>query len=166
MAKTIQKRMTGKLEGEFVVFLIGMRVNRWWKFWRWLSVAAAMPRMLKELAANPELGFLGGEQWFGRTTVMVSYWRSMEQLHAYARSRNAKHLPAWRKFNQTIGTNGDVGIWHETYRVHPGEAESVYVNMAPFGLGRAGQLVDAVNYKEAAAGRGASPAMSMRPTST
>ena len=29
----MQKRMTGRLEGDFVVFLIGMRVNRWWKLW-------------------------------------------------------------------------------------------------------------------------------------
>ncbi len=166
MATTIQKRMTGKIDGEFVVFLIGMRVNRWWKFWQWLRIAIAMPRMLKELATHPEYGFLSGEQWLGRTTILVSYWRSMEQLHAYARSRTALHLPAWRAFNKLVGTNGDVGIWHETYRVHSGEAENVYVNMAPFGLGKAGTLVDAVNYREAAAGRGASPAISMRPTST
>ena len=67
---TIEKRMTARMEGEFVVFLIGMRVNRWWKPWRWLKVALAMPRMLKELEAHPELGYLGGGQWFGRTTMM------------------------------------------------------------------------------------------------
>ena len=42
-----------------------------------------------------------------------------------------------------IGTSGDVGIWHETYLVGEGRHESVYVNMPPFGLGRAGQLVPA-----------------------
>lgn len=139
----IQKRMTGKMEGEFVVFLIGMRVNRWWKFWRWLRVSLAMPRMQRELTAHPELGFLGAEQWLGRTTIMVTYWRSMEQLLAYAHSRTAQHLPAWRMFNKLIGTNGDVGIWHETYRVRPGDYVSMYVNMAPFGLGKVGARVDA-----------------------
>ena len=139
----LQKRMTGKLEGEFVVFLIGMRVNRWWKPWRWLRVALAMPRMVKELLGQPALGFLGAEQWFGRTTIMVQYWRSMDQLMAYAKSREAQHLPAWRRFNQLVGTSGDVGIWHETYRVHPGDYENVYVNMMPFGLGKAGELVEA-----------------------
>ncbi len=150
---TIAKRMTGRMDGDFVVFLIGMRVNRWWKIHRWLRVALAMPRMIRELLAHPDLGFLGAEQWFGRTTVMVSYWRSTEQLMAYARSRTAAHLPAWRDFNRLIGTNGDVGIWHETYRVRPGDYESVYVNMPAFGVGKAGELVEASGHREHAAGR-------------
>ena len=140
---TINARRTGRLEGEFVVFLIGMRINRWWKVWQWLRVALAMPRMVRELEANPELGFLGAESWFGRTTVMVSYWRSMDQLLSYAKSRTAQHLPAWRAFNKTVGTNGDVGIWHETYRSRPGDYESVYANMPAFGLAKAGVALDA-----------------------
>jgi len=153
MGKTIQQRMTGRIDGEFVVFLIGMRINRWWKVLRWLRVALAMPRMIRELIQHPELGFLGAEQWFGRTTIMVSYWRSMDQLMQYARSRTAQHLPAWRAFNRLIGTNGDVGIWHETYRVRPGDYESVYVNMPSFGVGKVGALVEASGRREHAAGR-------------
>jgi hypothetical protein len=151
--ETIQKRMTGTMDGDFVVFLIGMRVNRWWRFWQWLRVASAMPRMQRELAANPELGCLSCENWFGRTTMMVSYWRSSQHLMAYAKSRDALHLPAWRAFNKSVGTNGDVGIWHETYRVHQGDYESVYVNMMPFGLGKAGALVEAHGKRQSAEGR-------------
>jgi hypothetical protein len=154
--ETIQKRMTGTMDGDFVVFMIGMRVNRWWRFWQWLRVAAAMPRMQRELAANPELGCLSCENWFGRTTVMVSYWRSTQHLMAYAKSRDALHLPAWRAFNKSVGTSGDVGIWHETYRVHQGDYESVYVNMMPFGLGKAGALVEAHGKRQSAEGRLAS----------
>jgi hypothetical protein len=135
--------MSGRLGGDFVVFLIGMRVNRWWKVHRWAGVAAAMPRMIRELTAKPELGLLGAEAWFGRTTIMVQYWRSMDALLDYAKNREAEHLPAWRSFNKLVGTNGDVGIWHETYRVRPGDYENVYVNMVPFGLGKAGELVPA-----------------------
>jgi len=51
MVTTIQKRMSGRVDGDFVVFLIGMRVNRWWKVHRWLRVGSGMPRMLRELAA-------------------------------------------------------------------------------------------------------------------
>ncbi len=153
MAATIQRRVTGAMHGEFVVFLIGMRVNRWWLVHKWLRVVLAMTRMLRELYQHPELGFLGAEQWFGQTTIMVSYWRSMDQLMGYAKSRTAQHLPAWRDFNRSVGTSGDVGIWHETYRVRPGDYESVYVNMVPFGLGRVGQLVDATGPREAAEGR-------------
>jgi len=139
----IPQRMAGSLDGDFVVFLIGMRVNRWWKVHQWMRVAAAMPRMLKELEAKPELGYLGGEAWFGRTTIALQYWRSMDALLGYAKARDAQHLPAWRAFNKLVGTNGDVGIWHETYRVQPGHFETVYVNMMPFGLGKAGRLLPA-----------------------
>ncbi len=143
MSSIVEKRVTGRLEGEFVVFLIGMRINRWWKVHKWLRVALAMPRMIQELSEKPELGFLGAEQWAGRTTVMLQYWRSMDQLLAYAKNRDAAHLPAWRAFNKAVGTRGDVGIWHETYRVRAGDYENVYVNMPAFGLGRVGNLLTA-----------------------
>ena len=117
------ERLTAHIEGNFVVFLIGMRINKPWKVHKWWPVAQAMPGMLKELAQHPEAGMLGGEMWFGRTTISVQYWRSMEQLLAYAKDRDAAHLPAWRTFNQSIGSNGDVGIWHETYLVSPGGYE-------------------------------------------
>lgn len=54
-------RLTAEMDGEFVVFLIGVRINRWWKIHQWLPVAQAMPRMLKELAAWPDAGFLSAE---------------------------------------------------------------------------------------------------------
>ena len=37
------ERLTATLDGDFVVFLIGMRVNRPLKLHRWLPVAAASP---------------------------------------------------------------------------------------------------------------------------
>ena len=153
MSPIIAKRVSGRIEGDFVVFLIGMRVNRWWLPHKWLRVASSMPKMLKELGQKPELGFLGGEAWFARTTILVSYWRSMDHLMAYAKARDAVHLPAWRSFNKLVGTNGDVGIWHETYRIHPGDYESIYVNMMPFGLGKAASLVDSTGHRETAEGR-------------
>ncbi|HEY3254170.1 MAG TPA: DUF4188 domain-containing protein [Polyangiaceae bacterium] len=135
--KTQNERLTSGSDEPLVVFLIGMRVNRWWKVWQWLRTALAMPRMLRELAQHPELGMLGGEAWFGRTTILVSYWKSVDHLFGYARQRDGAHLPAWRAFNKLIGTNGDVGIWHETYIVQGGAHESVYVNMPAFGLAKA-----------------------------
>jgi hypothetical protein len=135
--------MTSRLDGDYVVFLIGMRVNRWWKLWRWLPVVTAMARMLRELGAHPELGFLGAESWFGRTTMMLSYWRSKDQLLAFASREASTHLPAWRAFNRAVGTRGDVGVWHETYLISRGSYENVYVNMPAFGLGRVGTLVEA-----------------------
>lgn len=148
-----QERLTATIDGDFVVFLIGMRFNSWWKLHRWLPLTRAMPRMLAELQAKPELGMLGGEMWFGRTTILVQYWRSMDQLMAYATNRDAAHLPAWKSFNQSVAKSGDVGVWHETYSVSPGTYENVYVNMPPFGLGKVGTLKPASGTLSTAQGR-------------
>lgn len=112
-----------------------------------------MPGMLAELRAHPELGMLGGEMWFGRTTILVQYWRSLDQLLAYATNRDAAHLPAWKSFNQSIAGSGDVGVWHETYVVSPGKYENIYVDMPPFGLGKVGKLVSASGPLSTAHGR-------------
>ncbi len=134
------ERLTADLDGNFVVFLIGVRINTPLKIHKWLPVVRAMPRMLADLHRQPELGFIHAEMWFSRTTIMVQYRRSMDQLLAYAKLRSANHLPAWQAFNRSIATDGSVGIWHETYAAAPGSHESVYVNMPEFGLGRAGTL--------------------------
>jgi hypothetical protein len=147
------QRMAADMKGDFVVFLIGMRINRWWKPHKWLPVFLAMPGMLRELQRQPALGFLGAHSWFGRTTLMVQYWRSFDHLHRYARSREHAHLPAWFAFNQAVGSNGDVGVWHETYCVGAGGFECVYNNMPRFGLARVGQHVPAAGRRATAAGR-------------
>ena len=148
-----RERLTAKLEGDFVVFLIGMRINQPLKLHKWLPVAAAMPRMLKELQQQPERGLLHAELWFSRTILVLQYWRSMEQLLAYAKDKEAEHLPAWRAFNKAIGTDGSVGIWHETYAVSPGTYENIYVNMPSFGLGGAGVLQSVAQANRSAAAR-------------
>jgi hypothetical protein len=147
------ERLTAALDGEFVVFLIGMRINHPLKVHKWWPVASAMPKMITELYRKPELGFLHAESWFSRTIIVVQYWRSMDQLMAYATSKTSEHLPAWQAFNRSVGTDGSVGIWHETYAVSPGGHESVYVNMPAFGLGRAGTLHPASGGRQSAAGR-------------
>ena len=137
-------RLTARRDDGFVVFLIGMRLNAWWKPWRWFPIASAMPKMIRELSANRELGFLGAESWFGRTTLMLSYWKSKEHLLEFAAKRGSTHLPAWRAFYESVGTSGDVGIWHETYVVAPGTYENVYVHMPSFGLGAVTGVVPAI----------------------
>ena len=148
-----RERLTATLDGDFVVFLIGLRVNAPLKIHKWLPVLRAMPRMIAELEAKPEHGFLHAETWFARTTLMVQNWRSLEQLLAYAKLRDAEHLPAWQAFNKTVGTDGSVGIWHETYVVSAGRYENVYVNMPEFGLGCAGTLQAAAGGRQSAKGR-------------
>jgi hypothetical protein len=143
MSKTINDRMFAKMEGDFVVFLIGMRINSFWKINKWFPVIMAMPRMLKELMHKPESGMISMHNWFGRTTILVQYWKSFEHLEAYAKDKSGEHYPAWREFNQKIRKSGAVGVWHETYKVTAGNYENIYVNMPAFGLGKAGKLLPA-----------------------
>jgi hypothetical protein len=66
---------------------------------------------------------------------------------------NRAHLPAWDAFNDRVGSNGDVGIWHETFLVRPDQYEAVYNNMPPVGLGEFSELVPATEGRQTAAGR-------------
>lgn len=128
-------RFTVQTDEPFVVFLIGMRINRLLALRSWTRVTAAMPPMLAELRRNPDLGLLHAEYvLYWRGVATLQYWRSFEHLHAYAHARDAAHLPAWAEFNRRIGNNGAVGIWHETYLVAPDQFEAIHVNMPQFGL--------------------------------
>ena len=151
MAEVIPERMTAEIDGDFVVFIIGVRINKPWKLHKWIPVVRAMPAMLKELERSPESGFLGS---ISGGFLTVQYWRSFEHLEAYARSHDHQHWPAWVAFNKRMrASRGDVGIWHETYEVKAGQYESVYSGMPRWGLGRAGTLVPASGRRESARGR-------------
>ncbi len=136
--------MAAHIEGDFVVFLIGMRINKPWKVGKWLPVLKAMPAMLKELSALPaeQTGFLGYTNY--GLGGMVQYWRSFDHLEAYARATDNLHYPAWIAFNKRMkASRGDVGIWHETYLVKAGQYEAIYSGMPPYGLGKVAELVPA-----------------------
>jgi Domain of unknown function (DUF4188) len=142
MAHVINGRMTADIDGDFVVFLIGMRVNKPWKLHKWIPVARAMAPMLRIQQERPELGLLGMHGWVGPTgPLLVQYWRSPEHLDRFAADPSLPHHAAWRAFNRRVGTDGDVGIWHETFLVQAGRYESVYGNMPRFGLATAGTHV-------------------------
>ncbi|WP_261165538.1 DUF4188 domain-containing protein [Microbacterium sp. Marseille-Q6965] len=133
-------RMTHAYEGELVVFMVGMRINRWWRVADWWPAFAAMPGMMRELASDPESGMIG-YRFFGfpRTPSVIQYWTSLDKLYGYASDPQARHRPAWTAFNRRARVAGDaVGIWHETFPARA--AESVYVNMPPTGLGAATAL--------------------------
>ncbi|OAB36682.1 transcriptional regulator [Paenibacillus macquariensis subsp. defensor] len=147
MAKVIPGRFAAEMEGPFVVFIIGMRINRLFAFHKWIPVASAMGPMIKELYQNPEIGFISTEfllNWRGIT--LIQYWRTYEQLETYA--RGGTHLTTWKKFNTSVGTDGTVGIYHETYRIQPEQYEAIYVNMPKSGLAKGGMHVPAVGTKE------------------
>lgn len=154
MTAIVANRMTAKLDGDFVVFLIGVRFNRIWKIWKWLPAFVAMPRMLAELEAHPEYGLLHARTHLGlRNIMIVQYWRSFADLHRYAVASEHEHLPAWKRFNRAIGSNGDVGVWHETFLVANGAYECVYNNMPIYGLAAAGTSIAADGRNKSAKGR-------------
>jgi hypothetical protein len=153
MSKVFPGRFTAQMDESFVVFLIGMRVNKFWSFSKWLPVASAMSPMLATLYEHPEKGFLGGENFFRFapvTTLLLSYWRSFEDLERFARSPSEPHLAAWQKFNRAVGSDGNVGIWHETYLIQPGQYEAIYGNMPAFGLAAATNHVPIAGKSETA----------------
>ena len=123
------------------VFLVGMRINSLRRIRAWLPVARGMAPMLRELFQNPDLGMLGARTtWGGRTITVITYWRSFDHLERYARSTERAHRPAWTAFYRRAGAAaGAVGLFHETYTVQPGQAESLYVDM-PDGFGLGGAL--------------------------
>lgn len=145
---------TAQLEGGIVVFLIGMRINRWWRPDLWLPVLWSTGRMLRELRARPELGLLGVmPTGLSNPLVLVQYWRSVELLQRFASAKEHPHLAAWGDFHRRVRKTNAVGVWHETYVVPPGGHESIYVNMPPFGLGAAVGTRPAVGPLASAAGR-------------
>jgi Monooxygenase af470-like len=141
MADVKQGRWTASVDGDFVVFLIGARID-----WRHpvrtlndLGGMKGMPYMLKHLSTRPESGLMGF-QTYG-LTMNVQYWRSFEDLERFANAPDQPHRPAWRNYWKRVGRDPRSGIWHETFLVRADEYEAVYGNMPPHGLGRATSLV-------------------------
>lgn len=133
--------MRGEIDGDFVVFLIGARINSWRDVARSvldLGGRRGMKHMLDYLVAHPEKGLLGYEFGF---PVIVQYWRSFDHLEAFSRDSEDPHLWAWRNYWRRVGRSPRTGIWHETYMVKAGQYEAIYGNMPPFGLGKAGRMV-------------------------
>ena len=134
--------MRAEIDGDFVVFLIGARLDKL-QFLRSLSDLGGrrgMKHMLDYLVAHPDKGLLAYEM--GIPTI-VQYWRSFEHLEAFAKDPDDPHLDVWRQYWRCVGRGGRTGIWHETYLVNAGQYEAIYGNMPARGLGKAGRLVPA-----------------------
>jgi hypothetical protein len=151
MAQIFNGSYTAKTDQPFVVFLIGMRINQWWRIDKWFPISNAMNPMLKTLFTHPEKGFLHAEFfWNFNGPVLIQYWRSFEDLENFARNPSDPHLGAWKKFNQLVGKDGTVGIWHETYLLEPNKFEVFYGNMPRFGLGVAMEHTQAAGHRQTA----------------
>ncbi len=161
-------RTTHEHDGSIAVFLIGMRFNRLHRPDQWVPPFLAMPKMLTELYRNKaaaaqgdavDLGFLGARTLLGgKGVTVVQYWRSVEDIYRYAAGTDHAHRPAWSAFNaRARKAAGAVGIWHETFAVPAGAAESVYVGCPPMGLAEATTSVPVSGAKRYATLRAAAP---------
>jgi hypothetical protein len=139
MAKhVVAGRQTAEIEGDFVVFIIGARVNKKRHLVKALRAIGGMQKMLKHLSEHPEKGLLGFET---AGFTIIQYWRSFDDLERFARDAGDPHLEVWRRYTRLALKTGDAGIWHETYLVPAGGYEAIYTNMPERGLAKASRLV-------------------------
>ncbi|HYT25100.1 MAG TPA: DUF4188 domain-containing protein [Actinomycetota bacterium] len=126
----------------FAVFVFGMRLNRLRGLPRLLWGLRVLRRVLDDLEGH-ERGFLAGRVYrSGRTLVAIQYWESFDALDAWARDHALPHRGPWQRYLREALRDPAVGLWHETYLARPGTWEGVYVNMPPWGLGEAGEVVE------------------------
>jgi len=125
MSQIQRGRYTAAIEGDFVVFLIGARLNKPWlllqSFYD-LGGRHGMGAMLEKLMSQPEKGLLGYRMGF---PTIVQYWRSFEHLEAFARDPGDLHRPVWLDWYRR-DRDGRTGIWHETFLVRDGDYEAIY----------------------------------------
>jgi heme-degrading monooxygenase HmoA len=97
-------------------------------------------RMIRSLESSPETGFLGASTWISNErssnneVATISYWRSVEDIHAFAVGSVHREAMQWWDGADTRR----LGIMHEVF-VLPREGgwEGVYVNYPRTGLGAA-----------------------------
>ena len=160
MATIVSGRHTRRHDGAAVVFLLRIRVNRPLAVRTWLPALAAVPGVLRELAADPALGLLGHTRHLSaRAALAVQYWRDLDALIEYAQFAARVRRPAWAEFNRRARqSEGTIGIWHETLVAATGGHESVHVDMPAIGLAAAYGSVPASGRRQTARGRFAATA--------
>jgi hypothetical protein len=141
MAPIHRGRFSAEIDGDFVVFVIGARVNRPWRLIQAFADLGGRRRglqaMLAGLMTQPEKGLLG---YRSAGLTSIQYWRSFEHLEAFARDPGDLHRPTWLAWFRR-DPQGRTGIWHETYLVRAGEYEAVYSDVPEAGLAAAGRVV-------------------------
>jgi len=146
--------MTAAHSGPLVVFVIGMRINHFHKVGKWLAgVPARWVRCWESLIATRPSGFLGYRipaaralRTGGRccnTGAISTAWRPLP-----APATRSTGQPGPRS-TRPMGSDGTVGIFHETYVVPEHASETIYANMVLFGLGKVSGMVPATGSRNA-----------------
>lgn len=155
-------RWAAQYPDDLCVFLIGARYNgpsKVDKEFGWMG--QAMGDIVKDLQQNAEeTGYLGHESAVttekdGSDTLLVVYFKSFDHLTRYARSRSNAHAGPWTKLLGLGRRDPNYGFWHESYKIHKGETDAIYINCPPLGLGNCigAELVKAEGRYASARGR-------------
>lgn len=131
-------KFTADVKEPVTLFLIGGQVNNVLKIHKWFYIAWSYLAMIRWLRRHPESGYLNGHIYmriFPFGMLLMSYWRSWDDLEKFARLKDGTHLKTWMRFVQSADQSMD--IWHETYAIEPGKFEVVYGGLAPYGLSKA-----------------------------
>lgn len=138
-------RFTAKTNQQFVVFLVGMRINKLRSIFKCLPLFRRFVAMVYQLKANKSHGLLGAKRWFAWREIMyIQYWDSLESLEKFAQSKEGAHIQAWREYNLMFAKSAELGIWHEKYLLDAEQVDCVYSNMPRIGLAAAMQQVAVV----------------------
>lgn len=142
MAQVMSGRMAAEIDGDFVLYINGFRLNKLRAVLKWLRAGRKIASMFEELADDPDSGFLGYQPALQglRGGGSIQYWRSLEDLQRFAQDPNDMHVPAWKWVNENL-RNGEVGFWAEIYLIEEGNYETFYRDMPPKGLGSVSELV-------------------------
>ncbi|KAL6721911.1 hypothetical protein ACLMJK_001016 [Lecanora helva] len=136
-------------EREVVCFLVGSNCNHPMGVFSpgFKVIAKYFSDMWVEADTNREKwGFLGKSTITtmptpggGSALITISYWRSIDHLHAFAAS--PLHKAGWEWFGQITKKWPHIGILHETFEAKERGWENVYKNSWPVGMGQAQHLV-------------------------
>lgn len=65
--------------------------------------------------------------------MSISYWRSIEHVHAYA--HGPVHTEAWRWWDKTLSAHKHIGFMHEVFEAPKSMWEGIYINFQPTLMG-------------------------------
>lgn len=102
----IKGRQQAHPKKPFALFLIGMRVNRFFAVHQWLPVAMAMPRMQAELAKRPEAGLLWQKNFLSGRIALTLQSAASPPRRGWAAC--AVHSSALRLHSRMGTHNGNV----------------------------------------------------------
>jgi hypothetical protein len=154
MVQVFPGRFTAEVSGPFVVFAIGMRLNRLYAIHKWFKPAIDTFRMVRLLGRKPPKGYLGGQLvYYWRGIGMLQYWKTFGHLEEFAKDRSLPHADAWGNLLRQTQTDQTFGYWHETYQIEEGRYECIYGSMPKFGLAQAASHVALTESRDSARGR-------------